>query len=78
MAHAIDGDTADRIAEALDDCPECIEKNAALGEAERQLERLVDECDYLLNELAACTGTELGKRASKGIETFRAALDRFR
>lgn len=78
VAHAIDGDTADRIAKALDDCPECIEKEAALGEAERQLGRLVDECDDLLNELTFCTGTELGKRASKGIEAFRAALDRFR
>lgn len=78
VAHAIDGDTADRIAEALDDCPECIEKDAALGESERQLGRLVDECDDLLGELTFCTGTELGKRASKGIEAFRAALDRFR
>ena len=78
VAHAIDGDTADRIAEAFDDCPECIEKDAAVREAEKNLASLADDIEEFLDELRLDTSTTLGERALKAMDRVKAAIKRSR
>lgn len=78
VAHAIDGDTADRIAEALDDCPECIEKDAAVREAEKNLGSLADDIEEFLDELRLDTETTLGKKSLKAMDRVKEAIERSR
>lgn len=78
VAHAVDGDTVDRIAEALDDCPECIEKDAAVREAEKNLGSLADDIEEFLDELRLDTVTTLGKQALKAMDRVKEAIERSR
>lgn len=78
VAHAIDGDTADRVAEAFDTCPDCVEKDAAVREAERNLSSLADDTEEFLDELRLDTSTTLGKRALRAMDLVKAAIERSR
>lgn len=78
VAHAVDGDTADQVAEAFDDCPDCVEKDAAAREAEKNLVSLADDIEEFLDELRLDTSTTLGKKALKAMDRVKAAIERSR
>lgn len=78
VAHAIDSDTADRVAEVFDDCPECVEKDAAVREAERNLDSLADDIEEFLDALRLDTSTTLGKKALKAMKLVKAGIERSR
>lgn len=78
VAHAVDGDTADRIAEALDDCPECVEKDASVREAEKNLASLIDDIEEFLDALHLDASTTLGEKALKAMDLVEDGIERSR
>lgn len=78
VAHAIDGDTADRIAEAFDGCPGCTEKADALDESARLLAVLAGDIEEFLDVLRLDTSTTLGKTTIKAMDRVKAAIKRSR
>lgn len=78
VAHAVDGDTADPLADAFEDCEECGKKADALDESARLLAVLAEDIEEFLDELRLDTATTLGKQALKAMDRVKAAIKRSR